>query len=395
MVGAFAIAASWQSYQYALISTLRVKSPELALSISPSDSGALARVVTHKIKADGRYQGSSEDVRAAIASLKSTPLSRSSLRIIGANAEIEGHEERAMHAMKLSHSVSRRDTLAQVWLLEKAAQRQDFKTFLTHYHAALSVEPEFGNSLNPVFATAVEYPELHQVIRQYLRSNANWTAAFLSVASEKANPKDLFEMVLPVTRWLSNEKYEYAISRTANRLAADGDWEDAMVLAESTWSDFDAQDFSKHAPSRASVDQRLGRLAWTFVSDNGIRARLSQDGLIEVSINPLSRGVVLFRDLPINASGEYTFSYRVKYLGGGEKARISWSAHCVNSAEDPRKQIWDQAIPTRAEPTIFRSTIDVPSNCKLLTLTLFGTGPESHPPSNLSMNQIEFRRSRQ
>lgn len=390
IVAASSLAAAWPAYEFALVSSLRVTNPAAALKYHPDDSLALAKVVDQRIKLQRGYAANAEDNRAALRSLVSTPLSRASLRIIGMNAEMRGDAARAASAMELSQRVSRRDSLAQVWLLEKAAEKDDFEGFVQHYHFALSVTPELGSVLQPVLVSAVKYPQVRAAIRPYLQNNDGWTSGFLELAANEASPSDLLEMTLPVARWLSDKRYQAPIARIAYRLAADGRWDDAMKLAEATWGDFDSKEFASRGPDLATTDERLGRLAWSLTRGDGISARVAQDGFLDVSMDPLTRGIVAFREVPVNGGGEYDFTQRIKFSGTGESAHISWFADCVASAEESGRRIWNQVVPARSEPTTYRSTIKVPSDCNLLTLTLFGTGPESQPPSNFSISQIEF-----
>lgn len=392
-VAAGALAAVWPTYEFALVQSVRSANPELALSHSPGDGVALSKLVNRKIEKEGEYAASAEDTRIALRSLVLTPLSRSSLRIIGMNADLTGDSARAATAMKLSDRVSRRDAFAQVWLLEKAAAQNDFDAVLLHYHAALAVTPGLGEVLRPILVSAVQFPEIRAAIMPYLRSNASWTPGFLAQASNDASTTDLLDMISPVARWLSDEEYEEGISRLVYRLAADGEWSEAMSLAQSTWGDFDVEKFETPSTSTVTTDERLGRLAWSLTRSGGINARVNQDGFLDVSMDPLSRGTVVNRSLPVKGAGEYTFTQRVKFTGGGERARINWRADCISSAERPSERVWDQAIPTRAEATTYRSTINLPADCNLLTLTLSGTGPESQPPSNFSITQMEFARS--
>lgn len=387
------LAAAWPAFEFALVSTLRVTDPASALEWRPGDGPALAKLVNRRIEKDRTYKANAEDTRTALRSLIATPLDRSSLRIIGLNAELNGDRARARSAMQLSDRVSRRDSLAQVWLLERAAERDDFEGFLAHYHAALSVTPELGEVLRPILVSAVKYPQVREAAQPYLRNNAPWAPAFLAKAAVDAEPGDAFDMTLPVARWLSGKQYQAAIAQMAFRLAANGRPGDALKLAEATWGDFDAKAFTSPAPNRVTTDERLGRLAWSLANGGGISVRTNDEGQLNVSIDPLARGSLASRDFPVQGGSDYTLTQRVKFSGRAERVRIAWRADCVAAADEPARRVWDQPIPPRSEATTYRSTISVPAGCNLVTLTLSGTGPESQPPANLSLEQIEFARS--
>ena len=44
-----------------------------------------------------------------------------------------------------------------------------------------------------------------------------------------------------------------------------------------TWGDFDAQEFASPAPGESTKDERLGALAWSLTTRNGVSARTSQE----------------------------------------------------------------------------------------------------------------------
>lgn len=394
VVGSLSLAVAWQAYAFALVPNLRRSSPELALAYRPHDAASISKRVSARIKEAGAYASEPEDAANAVRSLIDTPLSRSSLRIIGMDAAELGKAGAARSAMILSHRLSRRDPWTEIWLLEQAAREDDFEGILTHYNAALAVNPELAPALNPILVEATVYPEVRLPLKKYLRTNASWTPGYLAAASKEADLDDLVDLVLPVSHHLRDEPFTPAISTILYRLAGNGRWDEAMRLADATWNDFDAAEFTKFAPGPASSDPRLGTLAWSFSSERGVSSTLTEDGGIDVSLSSLARGTIASRDIRIPVPGSYILTQRVELGGDGGSARIRWLAECISVSSGTAERVWEQTIPAASKATTYRSSISVPAGCNLLRLSLVGTGPEGQSEASLSVKNLEFGRGR-
>lgn len=388
------LAMAWQAYIFALVPNLRLSSPDLALAYRPHDAASISKRVNARVKEAGAYASEPEDAVDAVLSLIDTPLSRSSLRIIGMDAAQRGEADVAHSAMILSHRLSRRDPWAEIWLLEQAAREENFEGILTHFDAALAVNPELAPALNPILIEATAFPEVRLTLKKYLRANASWTPGYLVAASEDAELDDLADLVLPVSHHLRDDPFIPAISTIVYRLAGDGRWDEAMRLADATWNDFDAAEFAKFAPRSASSDPRLGKLAWSLGSEQGISSTLTEDGGIDVSLSPLARGTIANRDIRIPGPGTYTLTQRVEFGRNGGDARIRWLADCISGSSNAPQRVWEQTIPVGARATIYRPSLFVPAGCNLLRFSLVGTGPEGQSEASLSIEDLEFARSR-
>lgn len=395
IIAVLAIVVAWQSYQFALVPNLRMVDPNAAIARNPGDPVALSKIVNKRIETAGSYQSNDDDLREAYRSLVNHPLSRASLRIIGMNADMEGDSATALQAMELSHRISRRDTFAQIWLLERAAAVDDFDGILEHTHASLSVTPELGVVLKPTLLAAIQYAEVRDVIQRYMvlnsrmRLSARWTLNFLGWASREGRIEDLLSLSLPVAQNLSGEEYRDPMARIIYRLAANGEWNEAMRLAEATWGNFDAVKFGKVEPSEATSDPRLGLLSWELAATGGIQAHLVPNGGFEVSLQPLSVGKIAQRSFPVSGGHTYTLRQRPDFHGG-ERVFMAWQADCISSDGAAAKRIWEQTVPVSQDPISYRSQIELPTECNLLELTLAGSGPDGQTAALLTVNEFDL-----
>lgn len=384
------IFAAWQAYQFAFVVNLRMSDPQAALDRSPGDALALSSSVSRRIGEAGKYAASRQDVRDAMLSLTRNPLSRSSLRIIGANADMEGDGSRALEGMALSDRVSRRDTMAQVWLLERAAARNDAGDVMRHYDAAVSVTPQLGPLLHPILVGEMGDVRLRNAIAPYAQREARWMPGFLDRASRDADIDDLISVVEPAGRSLSGEEFEASVARSIFRVAQAGEWDRAMSVAEAVWSNFDAAEFGEAAFNDATADKRLGSLAWHVADGDGIEGRIGQGGGVEVLLRPLSRGQIARRTFPVIGGKAYELLQRVSFDGEGG-ARIAWRGECVRADNSGAIRVWDQTIPASGKAATYRSSITLPSECTMLSLTLDGSGPDGQRSAQVSITEFAFR----
>ena len=366
----------------------------MALAQDPADASALARQINAKTQKTGKYESSPDDSRRAVRSLVDEPLSRSSLRIIGFNASAAKNASKAEEAMRLSNKISRRDSWAQIWLVEQAARKNDFDGILAHLHAALTVTPDLAPALNPILIKASSDPDVQRAIQPYMRSQASWTPGFLDEAAKSADLADLQAMVAPVASRLGDKKYLSGLSHIIFRLAADGKNRDAMTIAKAAWTDFDPVAFGEFAPTTATADERLGRLAWVFGDSDGVSANFTAGEAIEGSLAPLSRGLVASRAIPVEAGTRYIFSHRVDIDRDGSAARLTWSAQCLSGAIDDQAPVfWRELLPEENGPHRIRSTMAVPRNCKLIALSLVGSGADGQTDVGIRLSQLSLKKA--
>ena len=340
----------------------------------------------------GEYTANLDHERKALASLKNNPLSRSSLRIIAMNADAAQNIPRARAAMALSSRTSRRDTLAQIWLLEKAAEQNDFDALLTHYDAAVTVTPELASVIHPILVATLEYDAARSALTPYIRRGARWMPSFLNIASRDAAVGDLVDLLSNTSAFVGEEALRQSINRILYRAAADGNWERVQSLMGAIWGDFDNTKFSITEPRVENSDNRYGALSWSLTSNGEIRTEIQKTNPgILITLQPLARGVVAARTLPVESPNTYTLTQRVDYKGASG-TRVNWVADCILPVTNERQRIWEQTIPPARQPVTYRSEIEIPSNCYLMDLRLFGTGPEGQLPQTLSITDIALKR---
>jgi hypothetical protein len=385
--------AAFTAYDFSRFAYVRYADPVSAQEERPTDAAALSGWLDTRIGNNQQLLPGQEDAELARQSLVERPLSRASLRIMALAADARGDIAFADRAMELSERVSRRDSLAQLWLIERAVQRDDLKSAVAHYHAALSVQPGLGKILLPVLANALAFPEVREEIRPYLEQRASWVPSLIQAAVDQSPTGDLIDLMMPAAGILSDDQYTAANARLMARLASEGKADLAWDYAQKIWPDFDRERFAKFSWNENTADEHMGSLAWTLSPDSKITADLSAGSSLAVSLSPLARGLIARRDVVVEPGTSYQLTQRLAFDAGTPRGQIRWSGECV-SADGAMTPAWEQIIPSASATSTYRFAIRAPSGCNLMRISLSGTGPEGQLASTLKISDIAFTKDK-
>jgi hypothetical protein len=118
-------------------------------------------------------------VAAAKRALAIEPTNHRGLRTLGLLAERKAVDLDAKTLMQLSARYSRRDLATQVWLIQDAAERQDYDAVVAHGDTALRTSEGSRRFILPVFAAALADPKMLLPIAERLRRpTTNWAQHF-------------------------------------------------------------------------------------------------------------------------------------------------------------------------------------------------------------------------
>ena len=183
---ALLFAGAAYSSQNSAQSYLRKADPKVAYSADPSDGLAAVNAFAAELKDNPQFIISNRAADAARAALVHRPLNASLLSFYGLRVASIGQSRLANAVMVSADTVSRRDALSQLWMIEQKSGADDVKGAVAHYNALLSVHPAMQATVLPVLVSAVAYPEVRDAIRIYLKPETRWSAPFLNLASQRA-----------------------------------------------------------------------------------------------------------------------------------------------------------------------------------------------------------------
>lgn len=386
IAGFWAVLAAQSSY----FSWLRSTDWAAAYAMRPDDPIALREDLWRKAGSTTGYQPGEGDVANAKSSLVKAPLGTPSLWIIGAAHAAAGDLAAADAAMYAADKVTRRDTLTQLWLIERSVAKDDVEAAIRHYDAALSVEIKLEAALFPILSQAISFPEVRKAMVPYLERKARWAQPFVGHAAENAEINDFLALVSPLGKVLQSEDFARANRKMAERIASEKAGFEAIDYAGKAFPGFDREAFARAGFSSSSADRRLGSLAWRFFNGKGILTSFGQEGAMEVRLQPASSGNIAMRDVPVKPGATYRFSQTLVGEGDVAATTIRWYVRCASAKNSRALGRFD--VPWSAGSSGFAVDVAIPPDCGLVNLRLGAVGPNAQLPANFTISQLEFHK---
>jgi hypothetical protein len=388
---ALLLAGAAYSSQNSAQSYLRKADPKTAYSVDLSDGLAAVNAFAAELKDNPQFVISSRDADAARASLEHRPLNPSLLSFYGLRAASIGQSGLASALMASADTVSRRDALSQLWMIEQKSSADDVKGAVADYNALLSVHPAMQATFLPVLVSAVAYPEVRAAIRPYLNPETKWSAPFLDLASQRAEVGEYRDLVEPIASRLRGDGYTVSNARIIYRLHQSGLAGDAWKLFSLVAPDVDVAAFRTFAPNVANLDPKWLPLSWTLGQSDDISASVSGDGTIDVMVAPTARGLIASRDVAVISSSTYVLGHRSIYEPGSPRASLRWSVSCV--APNGPQLIVDRFVPAAANSKLVQLSVEVPENCNLVRVELSALGSEGQLSSMVKITDLTLAKN--
>lgn len=307
----------------------REANPELVLRLSPFTGRASAALAVRQANAIATGGRAGAAVPLAVNALLADPTASGAATALGIAYALRGKEVAADRAIHYAEHLSRRDTITQLWLIERAVARGDVPGALRHYDLLLRRVAQLRPSLYPILVGAATQPEVARALRTLLLRRANWTTEFVGqFAYQQKDPVALDA----VTRGYLNLRVpaERAIfSVVLNRLAELG-------RPDLAWQRYRAAGGNDSGaivrdPRFAEPDP-LAPFGWSYAKDDSSpdRGLLSgtDDRVMYIPIG-LTGDVDLARQLLRVGPGRYELTARSGEIAGGEGERPVIRLECA------------------------------------------------------------------
>jgi tetratricopeptide (TPR) repeat protein len=377
------------AFAIAISGVTRTKNPQLALMFVPGESNALAG------RADQLFfinpQRPPKSVKAlAEAALDEQALNPRALRLLGYYAEIQGKRAQAEQYVRMAAKLSRRETGAQMWLIEANARKNDTRQTLIHYDIALRTKPDSSAILFPRLLSAIEDRDIRTALKPYIRANNIWANQFLIFANVNSkNLPALTDLIVETGGLPAGKASQNQELVLLQRLVHDQFFSDARRLflsmegakaARLTSAAFDADD---------RVD-RFGPMVWQLVNDPDAGAGLlAANGgsapMLSVYANSATTRVVATKLLYLSA-GEYTFSAKLASLNRGDGGYLVWQMRCVSDAS--RDPFWKLTGSGMSQ----KSALAITAGCKVQQLEVVASGGNGRDGLEAAITDIGFIR---
>lgn len=179
-VAAAGALALWVSVGVTLNLTLARRMPALSEAWWPV--GVTAKVVRGRSLLDAGplppavIARAQSDLRTAA---RREPVNTYALSTLGALADLQGNKRQAQTLFRLSEGVSRRNALAELWLIEDAVGRGSIGEAVRHYDRAMRVSIDSRQILLPVLVSAAKQPAIAEDLLPLLARRPLWWKDYL------------------------------------------------------------------------------------------------------------------------------------------------------------------------------------------------------------------------
>ncbi len=388
-MGLGAIMLAYAAFDYSAATNLRRGNPELAYRVRPTDPGAIASVMNYRIAAQVPFAANEDDAANTRIAIQSEPLNRTLIRTLAVQAELRGDKAMAAKGMIAADRMSRRDTIAQMWLAEYFRRRNEPVRSLSHYNAAMLVKPELQQVLLPGMVPALADSAFRKALQPYILRYSGWAVVLIGTATA-ASPEYVLQVMEPLAPRLSGGGYNLAFSKMVHQLSVRGEHARAMSLATKAFAEFDAGRFSALGWDTSTTDRRLGDLSWEFAQSGDVSASFEDARRLTITTLPFTSGIAATRDIAVTPGKGFGFSHKIRYETPSSMAKLRWAASCVLTRGDA--PFWQQDVPTAASATGFSAQIPVPNGCNLMRLKLQVFGADSQMSSEVSVSDLAVTR---
>ena len=330
-----AAAAIWLTLAMSLTTVLRKHNPEMALGWWSPDSDARVQAAYSLLQRDRSPAALARARRLAIGAVVREPVNAAGVRTVALLDAVAGNQARAQRIMAYAQSLSRRDVVAQIWLIEQEVQRNNIEGALRHYDRALRVSREPRALLIPILVQSSSDPAIARPLGALLERRPSWRFAFAEqLTAESRSAATMAYLIRRLGLNPADDRDRNFILRALRRMIELGDHRRAYALYR------DSRGAGAPGPGQVrngdfeSGDPGFPPFDWHYVSEGGLGAfREAREGAPGTAALTLSastgRNGEVARQLLILAPGRYRLSALAGDVGSDEMSRPQVAILCA------------------------------------------------------------------
>lgn len=305
--------------------------------------------------------------RLARRALAASPVSVLAVRALADAAALRGDIPRADRLFAYSETLSRRDLLTQMWLIEERVRQGDVAGALTHYDRALRTVGRARGILFPVLVPAASRPDVAGALAPLLARRVAWGPDYLAVMAEApdASPDALGRLLLAARLRPEVAAERGPLGAAVGRLVASGRYSTAYAAYRQAVGEKGAGVLLRDGGFEA--DPVLPPFDWSFADETDLSATRERGGngtaLVLRATN--GRSGELARQLLLLRPGGYRLGLSASGAQADRLSRAAVAVTCLSSGGELLR-LPVSAI-TRARLT---GTFGVPAGCAAQMLTI-------------------------
>lgn len=359
--------------------------PATALSVDAVNADALVSSFNRASMEEGFRE---EDVPQwsdrAQRALRETPLNAGAIRIFALGADAEKRRE----LMLLSERVSRRDVMTQLWLIEDAVGREDVEQALVHYDRTLSISYAAQGQMFKVLANALALDEVRAGLVPYVRANRPWAYNFVGYSVDNAaSPALAADLLRRAGGSKAVPSYLPIETMMLDRLVRKGEGGEARRYAE-TMPGGGKKVFDDFAMLPETLEPTMRPFTWMLSPDVIITTHLGDDGVLQISVPPASRGLAARRSMALS-EGRWRLQQTVEFPSLSPMAALTWKASCPGPQP---AGLMDRSIPTQPGRKTFTMEFEVPADCAVVQFDLGARGDDAQVDAQATVRNLTLTR---
>jgi hypothetical protein len=391
------LALLWLSMANTVALVLGSRSPKLALALGLPSANAQAAIALSI--ATSRSPSPEQIARAralAQSALKREPVNVAATVALATLASLQNQKSLAERLFTYSERLSRHDSVTQLWMIERHADRGDVAGTLIHYDRLMTVKPRFRPTLIPILVQASSDPNVTRELATTLARRPIWwdeaikPLIFQSPAPATTLPPVLQQLHLRV----DNDQERFLLTSAITRLASVGALKEAYALyLQSGGTRLVGRDLIRNGGFEDA--SRLPPFDWDLHAEDGRTALIqpSQKGRgksLFLYVDQDHQGEVA-RQLLLLGPGRYRLSARSGNIGADQFEQPRVLVSCVAQKST---SLADMRLPFSNETGLIKQAdFVVPPGCAAQWMALIsGTTPEAQDNGNPWIDELSVRR---
>jgi hypothetical protein len=368
---ALALVGGWLAFTLAVAGVTRIKNPQAALSFMPSDSTALAARADQILLANPAKPAKSIGTLARKA-LIGQAINPKALRQLGYMADARGDQRQALKLVNMSAKLSRRDSYAQLWLIEYYAQADDTATTLRHYDIALTTKLDVSALLYPRLDVAVSDADVRTALVPYLRNDRPWMSNFVWHAiNSETDLGSLVSLIAEAKGLSKSDTSQRQLLALLSKLTVQKRFAEAQQIFGLILGSQRAL-LTNPAFADSDRDGRFGAMGWVIADDpsagGGFFSKKGSGApALSLFANSGTTRIVASRLLFL-APGNYQFSTTLSRIERGDGGYLQFQLRCLEGAV--AAPFWVMNVATKSA----NGPVVVPSNCGAQSLDIVASG---------------------
>lgn len=309
--------------------------------------------------------------------LTEEPLSATALRLAALSSASLGHEAEARTRMRLVERITRRDPVAQIWLLEDDARQDDLAGVLRRYDALLRTQVDLRPALFAKLSAGLAAAPVQSALTPYAADTRNpWFPDLLQFAGREGRAADAAGVLIGLRELPDGAAYRAAYGTLVAAMAKENRFALLQTLYPRLPGAGGREALSSPGLTSTAATMGYAPFQWNLSAAVERDARLEPQGhggvALAVRVAPFVRGVAASR-LVVLPTAPVAFSWTVERPAeGAAGGSAHWGIRC---RDDGRLTVSEDLFAKGA-----RSGVQaMPRPCTAIDLSLMvngGTGGE-------------------